>query len=261
MNKSILVRVFGFPATLIHGDTLVVDRWRWLKERIPETSSKPQLVDIGCGSGAFSIGASLRGYSALGLSWDDRNQRVATERAGLCGALTARFDVLDVRKLDSRRDLVGKFDVAICCENIEHIIDDHKLVRDIAACLRPGGRMLLTTPYLNYRPMSREDEGPFLPIEDGRHVRRGYTGEMLQELCAQSGLIAEQVSYCSGMISQKLTSLLRVMSKLSPFAAWAFVLPMRPLPLLLDGWLTRALGWPFYSICLEARKPDVAPPA
>ena len=35
------------------------------------------LIDIGCGSGAFSIGAALRGYNSLGLSWDERNQQVA----------------------------------------------------------------------------------------------------------------------------------------------------------------------------------------
>ena len=29
-----LVRALGFPATLIHGDTLVWDRWRWLKPRL-----------------------------------------------------------------------------------------------------------------------------------------------------------------------------------------------------------------------------------
>ena len=83
----------------------------------------------------------------LGLSWSARNQEVAGYRARLCNARSAAFDVLDVRRLDTRQDLIGKYDVAICCETIEHIIDDRKLIVDIAGCLKPGGRLLLTTPY------------------------------------------------------------------------------------------------------------------
>ena len=131
MDKSLLVRLVGFPATLIHGDTLVLDRWRWLKRRLPPTRNGERLIDVGCGTGAFSIGAAKRGYTALGLSWDERNQRVAAERAALCGVRTATFEVLDVRQLDARRDLVGQYDVAICCENIEHVLDDRKLLREI----------------------------------------------------------------------------------------------------------------------------------
>jgi hypothetical protein len=37
MDKSALVRLVGFPATLIHGDPLVLDRWFWLKARLPKT--------------------------------------------------------------------------------------------------------------------------------------------------------------------------------------------------------------------------------
>src|SRR5215831_19166903 len=86
MYKSVLVRLFGFPATLVHGDTLVLDRWRWLKRRLPQTANGEKLIDVGCGTGAFTIGAARRGYVALGLSWDERNQAEATRRAAICRA-------------------------------------------------------------------------------------------------------------------------------------------------------------------------------
>src|ERR1700733_3326286 len=133
VDESLLVRILGFPATLLHGDSAVLDRWLWLRRRLPETANNEKVVDIGCGTGAFSIGAALRGYEVLGLSWSEGNQKVAGERARLWRAHSVAFDVVDVRKLDGRRDLNGKFDVAICCENIEHIIDDRKLIVDIAA--------------------------------------------------------------------------------------------------------------------------------
>ena len=93
VEESLLVKMFGFPATLIHGDTAVLDRWLWLRKHLPETCNGEKLVDIGCGTGAFSIGAALRGYEVLGLSWSARNQEVAGYRARLCNARSAAFDV------------------------------------------------------------------------------------------------------------------------------------------------------------------------
>jgi SAM-dependent methyltransferase len=255
MDKSFLVKMFGFPASLIHGDTLVLDRWFWLKRHLPETVNGERLIDIGCGTGAFTIGAARRGYTALGLSWDERNQRVASERAGLCNAPQASFEVRDVRSLRARQDLVDKFNVAICFENIEHILDDRKLMRDIVGCLKPDGRLLLTAPNYHFRAMTQGDMGPFPTVEDGSHVRRGYSVGMLAELCAETGLIVEEVSYCSGFLSQKITQLLRLLSHIHPLFGWGITFPLRILPLIFDRILTPGLRWPYFSICLEAYKP------
>lgn len=255
MDKSSIVKTIGFPGTLIHGDTLVVDRWLWLRKRLPRTANGEKLIDIGCGSGAFTIGSALRGYHVLGLSWDERNQRVAQERAGLCKTSRAAFEVMDVRHLDTRSDLVERFDVAVCSENIEHILDDRKLLGSIAACLKPGGYILLSTPYYHFRAMTRTDNGPFSRVEDGRHVRRGYTPAMLAELCEHAGLVCEEQSFCSGFLSQKITALQRVLGKIHPLFAWGVTLPLRILPPVFDGVVTRLIRWPFHSICIVAYKP------
>jgi len=255
MDKSALVRLTGFPATLIHGDPLVLDRWLWLKSRLPKTRNNERLLDVGCGTGAFSIGAALRGYCTLGLSWDLRNQSVAKERAILCGATLVDFEVLDVRHLDHRADLVGMFDVVICLETIEHIIEDLKLMQSMTHCLKPGGRLLLTTPYLLYSAIAEGDMGPYSIVEDGWHVRRGYSKVMLEELCDRVGLRIECISYCSGYFSQKVTTVMRHLSNTNAVLAWALTLPLRALPVLLDPIVTPMINWPYYSICLEAYRP------
>lgn len=255
MDKSLLVRVFGFQATLIHGDTLVLDRWRWLKRRLPITANGEKLIDIGCGSGAFTIGAARRGYTALGLNWDERELTAAQKRAQMCRASNASFDVCDVRDLHKRTEYNNQFDVAICTENIEHILDDFKLMSDLCRCLKPGGRLLLTTPYYHYRAISSTDNGPFCKVETGGHVRRGYTKCMLIELCQTAGLLCDEISYCSGFLSQKVTALMRLGTRIHVLVGWGLILILRPFIPFLDPFLTLGLGWPYYSITLEAYKP------
>ena len=255
MNRSLLVRMFGFPATLIHGDTLVLDRWLWLAEYLPRVANgSKKLLDVGCGTGAFTIGAARRGYRSLGLSWDERDQKMAVERALICKADLAEFNIQDVRNLDERLDLQERFDVVVCCENIEHILDDQKLIVDITRCLNPGGVFLLSTPNFHYKPITKSDNGPFSATEDGGHVRRGYTPENLRGLCASAGLKIDRIEYCSGFCSQKVTALLRTVTTIQPILAWALVLPLRLLPPLLDPVISKLSGWPGFSITLVAIK-------
>jgi SAM-dependent methyltransferase len=251
------VKLFGFPATLVHGDLLVLDRWRYLCKRLPITQNGERLLDVGCGSGAFTIGAARRGYRAIGLSWDERNQQTASERARICNAPEAQFRVQDVRTLDQVSEYVAVFDVVICFETIEHILDDRKLVRDMANCLRPGGLLLVTTPNYFYRAISPSDRGPFSQIEDGWHVRRGYNKVMLLELCSQAGLQAGEISYCSGFLSQKITALMRLSGN-KPLS-WFLILPLRILPIIFDPLIAKVTGWPAFSICLLAYKSRFPP--
>ena len=259
MDKSFLVRLFGFTATLIHGDTLVLDRWLWLRERLPKTRNGERLLDVGCGTGAFTIGAAKRGYSALGLTWDTRGQSEAVKRATICGVTTSSFSVLDVRNLDTVQEYKSAFDVVVCAENIEHILDDAKLMASMADCLKPGGRLLLTTPNLYYRSITPADDGPFNPVETGWHVRRGYNRSMLIELTRHAGLECEAITYCSGGASQKVTWLMRRLSSLNFGLAWLAVLPLRPFVPLADALCRLWSRTPPYSICLEAYKPKLDP--
>jgi len=253
MNSDVLVNILGWQGTLLHGDSTVFDRWHWLRARLTDPPGA-RLIDIGCGSGAFTIGAATLGYSALGLSWDEQNQQTAQRSARLCDVRTATFEILDVRQLDRRQDLVGQFDTAVLCEVIEHVLDDEKLVIDSAACLKSGGRLLLTTPNFDYRPITQEDAGPFPTDETGWHVRKGYREDDLRRLASVAGLQVEGISYCTGFLSQKITWLYRRLGRLHKTLGLAAILPLRVFPPLIDVLVTQSLAWPHYSICVEARK-------
>tara|TARA_A100001015_G_scaffold308984_1_gene407572 strand:+ start:762 stop:1541 length:780 start_codon:yes stop_codon:yes gene_type:complete len=251
-----LASIFGYRLYLVLGDTLVLDRYRWLLKRLPETRETLTLIDIGCGTGAFTLASAARGYDSIGLSWDKRNQKEAQRSARKTNLSSkARFEIADVRDLHLYDQYKEYFDVCINFENIEHIIDDRKVIHDIYRVLKPGGMLLLSTPYYFYNPITSADKGPLSKDEDGGHVRRGYTQSMLRELCKISGFQIEEISSCSGFFSQKITSIYRLFFGISPFLAWIIILPFRFLPLFFDKLIKQIFGTIDYSICMVAIKP------
>jgi SAM-dependent methyltransferase len=258
--KKFLINLVGYRLLLVLGDTLVVDRYLWLLKYLPKTRQNELLIDVGCGSGAFTLASGARGYDSTGISWDKRNQEEAQTSAKYSGLQQkTKFEIVDIRKLDSHRKFENTFDICINFENIEHILDDRKLMKDIFDILKPGGLLLFTTPFYFLTPMSKSDEGPFSHEENGGHVRRGYTRAMLEELCSDSGFHIEKISGCSGYFSQKITKLYRKIFIIHPLLAWVVILPLRALPLLLDPLFRKLFGVTDYSICMVASKPRFKP--
>ena len=263
INK-ILLNILKDNTGIILGDTLILDRWLWISKRLPITREKLRLLDIGCGAGAFTIKSAKKGYFATGLTWDKSSINKAFQRLknikfmGKCN-----FQIFDARNLENYNQ--KNFDVILNCENIEHIINDEKLMMDMAKKIKPGGFLILTSPNYFYLAISEEDNGPFngqlhsdspyLKDESGGHVRRGYTKAMIKELCSSCGLLVEEISTCSGFFSQKITFFLRLLCKKFGPIALIFTLPLRILPLVFDVMIRKIFDYPDYSICLLAYKP------
>lgn len=247
--REISLRLLGPASLLFLGDTMVFDRWKWIRSRLPATSKV--LADVGCGNGWLALNFARVGYQTLGIGWAGPDIEKATARAAAMGS-NARFEVQDIRQLSVRSDLKETFDVVTCLETIEHIIDDVQVMIDLTSLLRPGGRLLLTTPNEGYVPIDVSDAGPFSTVETGEHVRKGYTQERLSHLADQARLEVLEIGFCSGWASQKVTGIMRGLSRRFGYrAAWAVTLPLRLAPPLLDK---RRSSRPPYSICLVARK-------
>jgi SAM-dependent methyltransferase len=246
-----MLRAVGWRALLIHGDPCVLDRWLWLRRHLRGGSVRT--FDAGCGNGAFSIYAARRGNRVLAASFSPREQQDARRRAELLGVSGIDFRTLDLREIEEHRESLGRFDQIICFETIEHLIDDEGLVRSLAAMLEPGGQLLLSAPYAGHHPLYMEDRHP-CGVEDGSHVRYGYSRERLLQIAQGAGLEVAEEGFISGVVSQKLTDLMRrLTARLGRLAGWAIVLPLRPL-VLIDAPLTRMLGYPHLSVALSAIK-------
>ncbi|MFQ6097903.1 MAG: class I SAM-dependent methyltransferase, partial [Armatimonadota bacterium] len=90
--------------------------------------------------------ASRIGNEAVGVDINDEDIRKAEVRARLLGLSDVEFVRGDLQNLAEVTDALGQFDQVICMEVIEHIEDDRRVVADLASLLRPGGRLLITTP-------------------------------------------------------------------------------------------------------------------
>lgn len=240
MNNTLL-RILGWRALILQADPTVYDRWQFLRAHLLPGSC--QTLDVGCGAGEFTLYSALVGNRAVGLSFDEQLNRIGRIRASILNVHNIEFVTGDIRALDQLANRLGTFDQIICFETIEHILDDNKLIADMARLLNPGGLLLLTTPNKH----ARFDSTAALAVcEDGGHVRFGYTFEEVGALFSQAGLDVAGQEFLSGVISQRIAQFTDNAGRMRYFV-WAVTLPFR-LFQLFDSRITRLLRYPFLCI-------------
>ncbi len=210
MNDT-LVRLIGWTATVLYAELCVFDRWRWLKRHL--LRGHLRTLDAGCGSGLFTMYASRMGNEAVGIDLDEYHCQLAQQRASILRMCNVQFIQADLRDLDKFAGKLGDvFDQIICLETIEHVKNDTKLVTSLSGLLKPHGRLYLTTPFRNCRPLFGDKLSEY---EDGGHVRWGYTHDEVRELFGQCGLDVLEEQYISGFVSHRLTDLMMVLTRIT----------------------------------------------
>jgi len=102
---------------------------------------KPQLLEIGCGSGDFLIEAQSRGFKVEGLEYSEHAAGEANARLGIA-AVRVGSPEKGTLPTDAY-DVIGAFDV------IEHLRSPAAALKHLSAALRPQGLIALATPSLN----------------------------------------------------------------------------------------------------------------
>ncbi len=246
MIKFIL-KFFSYNILFLTGDTLVLDRWLWLKKRIKLLNRSFKFIDVGCGAGQFVIGLNKLNFLCDGVDVDTDKLHKAKSRA----------DLLNLNREDMFRDNINhiqnnEYDGLITFECIEHIINDKKFIHDCSRVLKKNGYLFLTTPYKNLNPITSDDL-EISTYEDGGHVRVGYDKEMLFSLLGEN-FYDIKISYCSGFLSQKLTYFYRRLFRINKYLAMLCIFPLRPFQIIFDNYVTKILNYKKFSICVEARK-------
>ncbi len=162
-----------------------------LCDRIPAGA---RVLDVGCGTG--SITALVRdhcGADVVGIEPDRR-------RADACLArgLTVECGYYDA----ARADLLGRFDIIMFADVVEHVPDPASLLELASKHLTPGGRILVSTPNVaHWSVRASLLRGNFRYAESGimdaTHLR-WFTIETIDSLFRSIGLSVVDHSWTSG---------------------------------------------------------------
>jgi SAM-dependent methyltransferase len=111
------------------------------------------LLEIGCGSGNLLLQAIVPGVVPVAL---DLSRQALTFVHGRLSDLQARAsypqDFLLIQGIGEALPFCNaSFDLILLSEVIEHLAAPQDVIREAARLLRPGGRLLVTTP--NYRSL------------------------------------------------------------------------------------------------------------
>lgn len=122
--------------------TTVADEFKAFAEKATGT-----VLDFGAGSGDLAMHLARRGLDVVGLELDEPRIRnaLAREAASIVrlypGDLPLPFES-------------GSFDWIVSTEVLEHLHDPQRFIPEFARVLKPGGKMLVTTPDISSIPSS-----------------------------------------------------------------------------------------------------------
>jgi 2-polyprenyl-6-hydroxyphenyl methylase/3-demethylubiquinone-9 3-methyltransferase len=152
-------------------------RARFLREQV---SAGERVLDVGCGEGRFAAELTRAGAAVVGID-------VAEEALRRAGELDPGLELLLVDGEGAWPLADASFDVVWAGEVIEHVADTASWLSEVRRVLRPGGRLLLSTPahgrarMLRLALSRRAFAAHFNPT--GEHLRF-YNRDTLSELLA-----------------------------------------------------------------------------
>lgn len=171
------------PAVLVtHIETQAADQFRlrrlneFVLRLLPPAG---RVLDFGCGAGHLLhlINRQAAVSKSFGAEVDDR-------LLAQCRANNPRSQIIDERT--DKKIPLNYFDRLYTLDVLEHIEDDAATLRQLAAALKPGGRLLVAVPAHQhlYTDFDREIG----------HFRRYETGELRAKLQA-AGLTVQQIRF------------------------------------------------------------------
>jgi 2-polyprenyl-6-hydroxyphenyl methylase/3-demethylubiquinone-9 3-methyltransferase len=110
---------------------------------------KKQVLDVGCGGGILTEAMARAGAHVLGIDLSQAVLDVA-ELHALEGKVPALYRAVAAEDLAQERP--AAFDLVTCMEMLEHVPDPAAIVKALAALVKPGGDIVVST--LNRNPLA-----------------------------------------------------------------------------------------------------------
>ena len=157
--------------------------------RLCRQAGARRVLDLGCGNGAFCRELSRHGFEAAGCDPSESGIRVAS--ASVPDATFARIGVYD----DPAALSTDPFDAVVAMEVVEHLYLPGHLPVFARRVLKPGGRLVVTTPYHGYLKnlaisLSGRWDAHWSPLWDGGHIKF-WSARTLRQLVEPAGFSYE----------------------------------------------------------------------
>lgn len=113
-------------------------------DRILSRSKSLKVLDLGCGNGYATNALAKLGYEISGCDFSQSGIELA--KLHHPGVEFFQHDV----SLPLPSEYLAKYDAVISMEVIEHLLLPRKLIESALSALRPGGLLVVSTPYHGY---------------------------------------------------------------------------------------------------------------
>ncbi len=183
-RARLLLKRLMFPGT----NWVSRDKSRLVKMLLTGTPDRPvRTLDCGCGNAYFSLQAVRRGGRCLGITiheWEKDNCDEMRDHLGIPEE-RVEFRVSSLDQLAADPGLRGRFDQVLLLDVIEHIMDARKTFRQLHGLLDEDGFVYITTPDRDWTANASAIR--VTRVEDGWHVRNGYTFAQLEAILDECG--------------------------------------------------------------------------
>jgi ubiquinone/menaquinone biosynthesis C-methylase UbiE len=102
-----------------------------------------KMLEIGCGTGGFSVMAHLTGIDTYGIDLDPEAIKICRLKAAAYGITPSSFQMAFAEALPFNNNC---FDLVYCSSVLEHVSDVKKACKEILRVIKPGGICYIVIP-------------------------------------------------------------------------------------------------------------------
>ena len=159
----------------------------------PREKSKLRILDLGCGNGSFTNFLASQGFEVIGIEESASGVELAQQNYPNCQFINGSIYNLELPELEH------SFDLVISAEVVEHLFFPRELPRIAKKLLKPGGHLILTTPYHGYfkniaLSLSGKIDAHFTALWDGGHIKF-FSVKTLTQLVTSEGFTNPQFKF------------------------------------------------------------------
>lgn len=155
-------------------------------------NSASKVLDLGCGNGAFTHLLHQQGFKVEGFDGSASGVELARKHYP-----DIQFSQLDLVAGHIPEHYRNQFDAVVSVEVIEHLLLPRMLMKNAMQALKPGGLLILTTPYHGYwknlaLALTNGFDAHWHPLRDYGHIKF-FSRQTLTQLFEEYSL--EQIRF------------------------------------------------------------------